>query len=120
MTIQPQDTKPFYRSVTMRAVASVALAYVAGKFGQPLPCESADQIVGTASDLLFALGAPGVGLGRARACAPLSSFDLFGAGEAACPPVDGFVFCADRPAPLARGGALQFPARRRWLSVPRS
>lgn len=71
MSLQPQDPKPFHRSLTMRAAAAMALAYVAGKLGQTLPYENADQIVGAASDLLFALGALGVGLGRARARTPL-------------------------------------------------
>jgi hypothetical protein len=71
MSLLPQDAKPFHRSLTMRAAAAMALAYVASKAGQAVPFEAAEQIVNAASDLLFALGAIGVGVGRARARAPL-------------------------------------------------
>ncbi len=71
MSLHPQDAKPFHRSLTMRAAAAMALAYVASKAGQVVPYENAEAIVSAASDLLFALGAIGVGVGRARARTPL-------------------------------------------------
>ena len=72
MSIQTQDPKPFHRALTRRAAAARGLACVAGKFGQSLPYENAEVIVGAAADLIFALGAFGVGLGRARARSPLA------------------------------------------------
>lgn len=71
MTLIPQDPKPFHRSLTMRAAAAMALAYVAAKAGQIVPFENAEAVVNAAADLIFALGAIGVGVGRARARAPL-------------------------------------------------
>jgi hypothetical protein len=71
MSLAPTQSKPFAQSLTIRAAAAMALAYVAGKMGQTLPYDSAEQLITAASDLVFALGAIGVGVGRARARAPL-------------------------------------------------
>jgi hypothetical protein len=71
MSISLETPKPLTRSLTLRAAAAMALAYAAGKAGQYLPYEAAQQIVNAGADLLFALGAIGVGVGRARARQPL-------------------------------------------------
>jgi hypothetical protein len=71
MSISLETPKPLTRSLTLRAAAAMALACAAGKAGQYLPYDAAQQIVNAGADLLFALGAIGVGVGRARVRQPL-------------------------------------------------
>lgn len=59
-------------SLTLRSAAALAVAFVAGKLGLELPEGAAQDIAGAVIDLIFALGLIGVGVGRARAKAPIA------------------------------------------------
>lgn len=63
--------KPAAASLTLRSAAAMALAFCLARFSPDLPPGAAHDAAGAVVDLMFALGALGVGVGRARAQTPL-------------------------------------------------
>ena len=64
--------RSFLSSLTLRGAAVMALAYVFGRVGFPLPEGAVQDIAQRVVDLAFTFGAMAVSLGRARARAPLA------------------------------------------------
>jgi hypothetical protein len=64
------DLKPASRSLTLRGAAAMALAYALSRLGLDVD-GGAQPAIEALLDLVFALGAMGVGVGRARAAGPL-------------------------------------------------
>jgi hypothetical protein len=60
------------KSLTLRGALAMALAFGASKLGVALPDGVAQQAATAIADLIFLGGALAVGVGRARARAPLS------------------------------------------------
>lgn len=59
-------------SLTLKSAAALALAFVANRLGVDLPEGAAQEAASAAIDLVFALGLIGIGVGRARARAPIA------------------------------------------------
>ncbi|MBY0448792.1 MAG: hypothetical protein K2P95_08885 [Hyphomonadaceae bacterium] len=67
----PTAAKPAYRSLTIASALAMLFAYCAERLNIPLSPGVAEQAAQLAIDLIFSLGALGVGVGRARAKGPL-------------------------------------------------
>lgn len=68
---EPTPAKPAYRSLTIASALAMLFAYCAERLNLALPPGMAEQAAQLAIDLIFSLGALGVGVGRARAKGPL-------------------------------------------------
>lgn len=68
----PAPHRPILSSLTLRGAAAMALAYAIGRIGLPLPEGAVQEITQRIVDLVFTIGAMAVGIGRARARAPLA------------------------------------------------
>lgn len=63
--------KPVHRSLTIASALAMMLAYCAERLELSLPAGMAEHLAQLLIDIVFSLGALGVGLGRARARGPL-------------------------------------------------
>ncbi|MDX2237580.1 MAG: hypothetical protein NW203_08445 [Hyphomonadaceae bacterium] len=66
------DARNPLQSLTLRSAALAVIAYAAARMGVVLPDGAAATLADAAFDLLFALSMIGIGVGRARARAPLA------------------------------------------------
>lgn len=66
------EAKPAVRSLTLRGALSMAVAFGLARLGVDLPEGAPHAIADALVDLLFYAGLIAVGVGRARARAPLS------------------------------------------------
>jgi hypothetical protein len=67
----PPSEKPALASLTLKSVAAIAIAAVAGRFAIELPEGAASQLAGALIDLVSTLGLIGVAVGRTRARGPI-------------------------------------------------
>lgn len=65
-------TRAITMSLTLRGALTMAIAYAADRIGVHLPGGATADIAGAVFDLAFAVGLALVGIGRARASAPLA------------------------------------------------
>lgn len=70
ISASPAAKSPF-GSLTLRSAAVAVIAYAASRLGVAAPDGAAQTLAEAAVDLLFAMSMIGVGVGRARASAPL-------------------------------------------------
>lgn len=69
---EPPATKPAVRSLTLRGALSMAIGFGLMKLHLDLPEGAPQAIANALADLVFYAGLIAVGVGRARARAPLS------------------------------------------------
>ncbi len=63
--------KPIHHSLTITSALAMAVAFAVDRLGVAVPPGAIEGLVQSVTDLIFYLGLLGVGVGRARATAPL-------------------------------------------------
>lgn len=63
--------KPIHQSLTIAGALAMAAAFATEQLGISVPAGAIEGLVQSLIDLVFYLGLLGVGIGRARAVAPL-------------------------------------------------
>ncbi len=69
--LSPNSPKPVHQSLTIAGALAMAAAFASDRLGITAPPGAIEGLVQSLIDLVFYLGLLGVGIGRARASAPL-------------------------------------------------